>query len=260
MKQALRSAVRRAHHVAFRRPLPERVAIYFHAVEPHQRERFRECLAFLRDRDYAFVDAPSLCVPDGGRRAFLSFDDNYRGWLDLLPSLEALGVRATFFVNSGPLRDRATPTEIESYFDRIRYRGSRVTLAGGEVRAIAEAGHTIGCHTRTHLRLSALPRRAWPQEIDAAARELSQICGRPVLDFAYPFGMRRHFSRTLRSYCLARGFRSVSNAIPGMQFAPRRPGAVHRSPWHLERSLAANLEDLRVDGRLFAHATGRAAV
>jgi peptidoglycan/xylan/chitin deacetylase (PgdA/CDA1 family) len=134
------------------------------------------------------------------------------------------------------------------------------TLSTAELREIAAAGHTIGAHTHTHPVLTALPLAEAQTEIRICQEELGSILGRVPEHFAYPFGMRRHFSRPLRNYCRSIGFKTVANAIPGMQYARSQPDSLHRSVWFLERPLAFNLENVCVDGRLFTSLTGRSAV
>lgn len=240
----------------FSRSLPDRIAIYLHAVEADERDRLSECLAWLNEQDYRFTNASDYCAPGDGRRVYLSFDDNFRSWVDLLPVLARHDARATFFVNTGVFRDREDGRTLDAYFDRIGHRGERLTLSTQELRELARAGHPIGCHTHSHFVLSRLPRERIPAEIDASARFLRTLLDVPVVDFSFPYGMRRHFSRSLRAYCAAR-FRTISNAGPGLQHAVSRPHSIHRSSWKLDRPLSDNLEDLRIDGRVFAGLTGR---
>ena len=82
------------------------------------------------------------------RAVYLSFDDNFQSWHRALPLLDTLGVKATFYVNSLPIRDRAEPAVISDYFDRIRHKGDRIPLSSEELLALADHGHAIGCHTR----------------------------------------------------------------------------------------------------------------
>ena len=260
MKRAIQHLLRSVHRRVLMRPLPDRIAIYFHAVESGDGERFRECLSHWRDLGYHFVGAAELCQAGPGKRIFVSFDDCFRSWVDLLPSFDEVGGRATFFVNTLPLRDRATEQQLEAYFDRIAHRGERETLSTQEVRALADAGHTIGCHGHSHRRMSELRGGELATEIDASATLLAELTGRPVEDLAHPFGMRRHFGRRLRRYCAERGFRTLSDGIPGMQHARPHPHALHRTPWRLERSLEENLDDLSIDGRIFTTVTGRSPI
>ena len=173
-------------------------------------------------------------------------------------------VHVTFYVNSWPFRDRVGETDVRNY---IKSRNptnigseEETTLSTAELKEIAAAGHTIGAHTHTHPVLTSLPQHAAREEIRICKEELTSLLGRPPEHFAYPFGMRRHFSRSLRNYCRSIGFRTIANAIPCMQYAHSRPDSLHRSVWFLEQPLTYNLENVCIDGRLFSSLTGRSAV
>ena len=71
--------------------------------------------------------------------------------------------------------------------------------------------------------------------------------------------MRRHFTPALRAACLEYGFKTIASGIPGHLHGPSA-GLLHRTLWDLERSLDHNLQNLRIDGRLFERLTGRSAV
>jgi peptidoglycan/xylan/chitin deacetylase (PgdA/CDA1 family) len=251
--------LRGVHQKFFSRPLPPKLALYLHDTAGHG-GRLEELLHFLRGQSYAFVGADEF-VAAAGRAVFLSFDDNYRSWLDAVELLEKFQVQATFYVNSWPFRDRVNAAEVSAYLDKLGVVPDReTTLTTGELRDIANCGHVIGAHTHTHPVLTSLPRHLAQEEIRIGKEELEQILQRPVLHFSYPFGMRRHFNDVLRAYCRSIGFLTIANAIPCMQYAPSRPDALHRSVWFLEQPLQFNLANVCVDGRLFEMLTGRSAV
>jgi len=254
------TAIMSIHRRWLSRPLPDRVAIYFHAVEPRQDKSFQRCIQFFLENGYAFVDAAGLCAPGFSKRIFLSFDDNFRSWCRLLDTLDKLGVHVTFFVNTLPLRDIASAETVKAFFNRINYHGERVALSAEELLAIAEAGHAIGCHSHSHFVLSRLDRDSAEAEISGSKRFLDALLKRPVVDFAYPFGMRRHFSNGLIRFCIESGFRTISTAISGLLYAEPRPTLIHRSSWDLDADLRYNVERLCIDGRIFERLTGRSAV
>jgi peptidoglycan/xylan/chitin deacetylase (PgdA/CDA1 family) len=226
-------------------------------------QRLDELLCFLRDRGYSFA-GPGEFLTAVGNTCFLSFDDNYRSWLGTLSILDKYQVEATFYVNSWPFRDRVSETEARHYIEKrfapAAASEQETTLSIAELREIAAAGHTIGCHTHTHPVLTALQEDKAHAEIQICQEEFASILGNRPTHFAIPFGMRRHFSRWLRIYCQSIGFTTIANAIPAMQYARSRPDSLHRSPYYLEQPLAYNFENVCVDGRLFAFLTGRSAV
>lgn len=59
-------------------------------------------------------------------------------------------------------------------------------LDGPRLRAMADAGMTIGAHTRTHPHLDRLAPADHAEEVQGSRADLEAILGRPVEHFAYP--------------------------------------------------------------------------
>jgi peptidoglycan/xylan/chitin deacetylase (PgdA/CDA1 family) len=262
MLQRIQQSVRAVHRAFARRSLPGKLSLYLHSTAGCE-QQLDELLYFLNERGYAFT-GPGEFLTAIGNTCFLSFDDNYRSWLRTLPIFEKYRARATFYVNSWPFRDRVGATDVRRYLKNLGLTNvlseQETTLSTAELREIAAAGHTIGAHTHTHPVLTTLTQEAAREEIRICKEELASLLGRPPEHFAYPFGMRRHFSQSLRTYCRSIGFATIANAIPGMQYARSRPDSLHRSVWFLEQPLAFNLDNVCIDGRLFSSLTGRSAV
>jgi peptidoglycan/xylan/chitin deacetylase (PgdA/CDA1 family) len=254
-----RSVVRRIHVELLSKPLPVHVAIYLHEIQDRMWPAFREMVAYFQDAGYRFA-GPDEFLEAEERIAFLSFDDNYRSFWTVLPLLEELDVVATFYVNTCVFRGRSSHAEIDAYFDRLHFTGERVPLSTAELREIAAAGHFVGAHGHSHRMLTALPPAEARQDIESSKRLLQDLLDHEVAHFSYPYGMRRHFNEDLRAFCRSIGFRTIANAIPGMQFAPRASDRIQRSGWRLDASLDVNLANLRVDGRWFQRMSGRSAV
>ena len=259
MKRAIQLTIRGAHKVLSSRDAPEKVALYFHELEAAQYPAFTECMAYWMDQGYRCVDAAAFLSSENEKVLFVSFDDNFKSWHDALPLLDSLDVRATFFVNTLPIRGEADPEQIEQFFDRIHHTGERVPLSRDEIRELATSGHTIGCHSHSHFDLGSIDRSSAESEILTAKQILEEILQEPVPDFSYPFGMRRNFTDELRDFCMANGFRTVCNAIPGRLHERPQARFLNRSPWDLGQSLDYNLTNIKIDGRLFESVTGRSA-
>ncbi len=252
--------IRRIHLAGLSSPLPRRIGLYLHEIEGHHWTAFREMATYFRDAGYRFVGPDEFLAEAEARVVFLSFDDNYRSFLESLPLLKETGVQATFYVNTCAFRGLASEPQIEAYFDRLGFRGRRVPLSVEELRDIASSGHVIGAHGHTHRRLTALAPNDARSDILTSKQTLEELLGQEVIHFAYPFGLRRHFSEDLRGYCSEIGFRTIANAIPALQFAQQAPERIQRSGWDLSKSLTFNCDNLRVDGRIFETLTGRSAV
>lgn len=254
--------VRGMHVRLLSKPLPRKLAIYFHELERPQWPAFEECASYFQALGYVSA-APSEFAADASERRllFVSFDDCFSNWHAALRMLAKLDISATFYANSLPFRDAASTTEIAAYLSRINYKGHDKTLSRSELREISQAGHTIGCHSHSHLPLTQVARVSWPAEIDTSKHIIEDIIGAPVTDFSYPYGMRRFFSRDLRDYCVQTGFRTIATAIPGLQTADHvDPLNIYRTRWRLDSPLQENLADLKVDGRVFERLTGRSPV
>ena len=254
-----RLMIRRIHLQLLSRPLPVQVAIYLHDLERQMWPAFRQMVEHFQDAGYRFV-GPDAFLEAEDRVVFLSFDDNYRCFWTALPLLEELGVVATFYVNTCAFRGRACQAEIDAYFDRLHFFGERVPLSIAELHEIAAAGHVVGAHGHSHRILAVLPATEARADIERSKRLLQDLTGQEVAHFSYPYGMRRHFNEDLRAFCRSIGFRTIANAIPGMQFATRSADRIQRSVWRLNAPIDVNLDNLRVDGRLFQGLTGRSAV
>jgi peptidoglycan/xylan/chitin deacetylase (PgdA/CDA1 family) len=101
----------------------------------------------------------------------ISFDD---GWGDqfkyAFPILEKYHYTATFFVFTNPI-------------------GTRGFMTWDDLRALRDAGMTIGSHTRSHPFLLKItdPAILW-NEIDGSKKTIEKNLGITVNEFAYPFG------------------------------------------------------------------------
>jgi peptidoglycan/xylan/chitin deacetylase (PgdA/CDA1 family) len=260
LKSAGQSAVMRIHRLVLDRGMPRKVGVYLHSLPEQDHDSFSEMCGFFRDEGYRFTGPGDFLDDPDERCVFVSFDDNYRAWFEAMPLFDALDLRATFYVNTCAVRERNEPAEIDAYFDRLGFTGPRIPLSAAEMVTLADAGHTIGTHTHSHHRLTSIPFDDALADIISGKEDLEAILGRPVAHFAYPYGMRRHFSEELRAACHTMGFETISNAIPGLQHSPQRPMSINRSGWDPNRSIAENIQRLSIDGQWFERRTGRSAV
>ncbi|MDW8309081.1 MAG: polysaccharide deacetylase family protein, partial [Verrucomicrobiales bacterium] len=119
---------------------------------------------------------------------YLSFDDGTRDHLEMvLPALHARNWRAIFFVPTAKLD-----------------QPGRLTRA--QVRQLAEAGHTIGCHGHEHRRMDTMSPDAMGEQLDTALRILRDVVGGAPWIFAPPGG---YLNAALRAAALERGLRVI---------------------------------------------------
>ncbi|WP_336485620.1 polysaccharide deacetylase family protein [Methylobacterium nigriterrae] len=89
------------------------------------------------------------------------------------PLLERRGVAGTFYVAA----------------EWCGRRDRHWRVAGrSEIRAVARAGHEIGCHTARHVNVQSLGLPELARECDRSRDLLIEICGQDPRHFCYPFG------------------------------------------------------------------------
>jgi peptidoglycan/xylan/chitin deacetylase (PgdA/CDA1 family) len=256
MVRALHAALPLLHSA-----LPDQIALYFHSLESADWETFSRLVQFFcQEQGYQVTDPSGFVAVSTSRRLFISCDDNYRSWYEARRLFDRLNIRVTFYVNTLPFECAEGSREMKDYYRRLNHSRPDGSLTREGLREVHADGHTIGAHTHSHPVLTALPEAQAQREIARSKELLEEILGEPVIHFSYPYGMRRHFSESLRRSCLAQGFATVANAIPAMLHGPQRPERIQRSFWRLDRSLEYNLKNLQIDGRWFERVTGRSAV
>jgi peptidoglycan/xylan/chitin deacetylase (PgdA/CDA1 family) len=151
----------------------------------------------------------------------LTFDDGNASDLHIaLPALRERGLSATFFVVAGRL-------------------GTPGFLCSDEVRALADAGMTIGSHGMHHRRWRNLARRDLDEELGASRRRLERLAGGPVTRAAIPFGAYdRGVLQALRRHGYDRAFTSDRGpAHPDRWLQARNSLSKHDRPDELQRML-----------------------
>ena len=126
------------------------------------------------DEDQYWIDAPrfeelldtALELPE----VRLTFDDGNTSDLSVaLPMLVERGLTASFFVIAGWL-------------------GQPGSLAADDVRALAEAGMTIGTHGMQHRSWRSLDEEGYREELDEAREVLEAAAGARIDEAACPYG------------------------------------------------------------------------
>lgn len=120
--------------------------------------------------------------PLEGRLA-ITFDDGYRDNAELAaPVLARHRLPATFYVTTGFIgSDRQAPWDLAA---GVTSRW----MSAGQVKALHEAGHDIGAHTRNHADLGALPEADAIAEIAGSVADIRAWTGVAPRHFAVPFG------------------------------------------------------------------------
>lgn len=134
-----------------------------------------------------------LKLPD--KPIILTFDDGYRDfYTDAFPVLQKYHVKATSYVVPG-------------------FLGGPNYMTKDQVKAIAESGIVeVAAHTIHHVNLKNAPQHVLENEISGSKIQLEQLIGKPVTDFAYPYGLYDNASVVAVA---AAGFATAVTTRPG---------------------------------------------
>jgi len=157
--------------------------------------------------------------------AVLAFDDGYRSvWDAARPVLAAYGVPASCFVCSGLVgSEQRLPHDEENvvrpYLDLMGW---------DELRALHDAGWTVGAHTISHVRLVACLGETLRREIVEPAATIGSRLACRVTAIAYPFGGRNDISTEARIVIRECGYEACLSNFGGENHAPANLSDVRR--------------------------------
>ena len=138
---------------------------------------FKEQLKLLADSGYHSVLPGELNdylikgTPLPSKPFMLTFDDTRQEHYSIAaPEMEKHGFKGVFFVMTIPI-------------GRPNYMTSE------QIKELSDRGHVIGSHTWDHHNVKQLKEEDWAFQIGKPNERLQAITGKPVLYFAYPFGV-----------------------------------------------------------------------
>lgn len=165
--------------------------VVFHDVKDG--EWFERMIEYLKKRYHVLSPEAFMAydLDDTKINVLVTFDDGYASWVErCAPVLKRHRVQAVFFVNSGLIDAYGNTEAQETYVHTRLLLGPRDTLSWEGVRALQDAGHTIGGHTTTHARLSQVSEKVQREEVEGDQERISTCLGTPPVLFAYPFGRK----------------------------------------------------------------------
>lgn len=217
-----------------------RVLLY-HDIPPQEQDRFAEQLRWLAHR-WTFISPNKFEKmiygeePIHGFNLLLTFDDGFSSNRIVAEQiLNPMGIQALFFVVSD-LVAIEDPLQARDFISKNLYPDSTLekapknwnNMSWNDLSALLEQGHTIGCHTRTHKRLSQIiSNHELEQEIITSADIIEKKLGMTIKHFSYPFGDLTSFSEP--ALAIARKyFRFVHSGLRGDNAKARSPFAIRR--------------------------------
>ena len=212
-----------------------------HDIAPEEQDRFAAQLRWLA-RTWTFVSPQQFTAmmcgdePIKGANLLLSFDDGFASNRNVVEDiLNPMGIKALFFVSTAFV-DLGEGEDCRAFILRHIVPGLNpekapahwCNMTWDDLNFLQETGHTIGAHTRTHVRLSGLQQtNELETEIIDSADELESKLGVKIDHFAYPFGNLNSFSPEALALARRR-FRFIHTAVRG-------DNACGAPPWALRR-------------------------
>ncbi|OYP36323.1 polysaccharide deacetylase family protein [Rhodopirellula sp. MGV] len=156
--------------------------------------------------------------------ATVTFDDGYAENLDTaIPLLVQLGVPTTYFVTLDFMYGKKPfPHDVQ--------RGVELpTNTIEQLLWMAGQGVEIGAHTRSHCDVGAITDpNELVDEVLTATEELSQLIGRPVRYFAFPYGKPENMNQAAVDLLRQAGLKGVCSAYGAYNFAGSDPFHIQR--------------------------------
>jgi peptidoglycan/xylan/chitin deacetylase (PgdA/CDA1 family) len=178
-----------------------RVLLY-HDIAPHDIMKFERQLRWLSTR-WKFISPDEFAsmmsgdTPIVGDNLLLTFDDGFASNRLIAETiLKSMGIKALFFVLLDFVECEAKGNS-QAFIRKNIFPGMLVkdmpyhwdSMRWTDLLALLDDGHTIGCHTRSHLRLSSIDTSDLLfEEVCNSANILEQRLGIRIEHFAYPFG------------------------------------------------------------------------
>lgn len=128
----------------------------------------------------------------------LTFDDGYQSWLDVcMPVLARYNLKGLFFINSGLLDCAGDTAKVALYMKERLFISPKDALTWESAQILHASGHTLGGHSVTHSNLASLAEDVLQDEIEADKKRIEEKLQIRVVDFAYPFGTKRDYTKNV---------------------------------------------------------------
>jgi peptidoglycan/xylan/chitin deacetylase (PgdA/CDA1 family) len=206
----------------------------YHATPAEWSARFERQLAFYRrhftpagPEDIDRIIAGNWSSKKPG--LLMTFDDGYRSNYDIAaPLLEVYGFRGCFFVPEAFIADSRSAADAAFSSSGSSEPEPRMTWA--ECADLEARGHRIGCHTRSHVRLSdELSAEQLVDEIAVAGRDIGDRLGHQIDDFCWVGGEEWSYGAAAYDHIRRAGYQRVF----ATNLLPLTPGS---SPLWIERT------------------------
>jgi peptidoglycan/xylan/chitin deacetylase (PgdA/CDA1 family) len=207
----------------------------------------KQCRFFAKYCDVVPVSEMLNLIRSGSAllgKLSITFDDGYKDNFELAAeSLSKHGLPATFFVATEFIDSDHIP-----WWDKDKGIQSR-WMTWQDVKALSDAGFSIGGHTQNHIDLGTVSLEEAKKEILGCFDTLRDKLGIDCNEFAYPYGGKKNIRPASLEIIRDSKFESCFSAYGGKvnpaddQYALRRQpiDSWHISEYHLGASLLSEL-------------------
>ncbi|HSF46014.1 MAG TPA: polysaccharide deacetylase family protein [Chitinophagaceae bacterium] len=140
-------------------------------------QKFEQQMKLLADSGFTTILPAQLMeylkygIPIPERSVMIHFDDADLSQFEVAkPVLDKYGFKACYFIMTVVLNK-------PGYMKKEH------------VKQLSDEGHVIGSHTWDHMNVKKMAEKDWAIQVEKPSRQLSEITGKPVEYFAYPFGL-----------------------------------------------------------------------
>ena len=217
-----------------------RVLIY-HDIPPSEEDSFDTQIRWLKQSwnivtPLQFENMISGELPIIGDNLLITFDDGLiSNRIVAEKILNPMGIQAVFFIISD-FTEIKDPFKARQFASDHIMPGSSIkdipdhwrSLQWSDLTALINQGHTIGCHTKTHKKLSdCTSKTELKEEIVSSANKISHQLDTEIKHFAYTFGDVDSFSEVALSVARSQ-FSFVHSGLRGNNLNNVSPLAIRR--------------------------------
>lgn len=190
------------------------------------------------------------------KHAYITFDDNYKSWLQALDLLEHYNVPAHFFVNTFPYDESKSPYDYAANLERSQVNET-MSIADLELLDRSRIAK-ISSHTHSHLRLSANDTQQCIEDIRKSQSILRQLSSFDPKVLSYPFGRLSDYLKSdlidmLKICQIEKAFTAIRLNHPIHRFAFRhydKDFFIPRYIWEADKPPLHNLRKANLAHRL----------
>ena len=225
--------------------------LMFHHVFKKDTEKFKKLINELNN-DYGFItqeefDSFLLNKKNvNGKRFLLTFDDGfYSNYLVSKQILDPIKIKATFFISTDFIDARNLESQkqfvVKNLFNGLQPYGYNdedfESMSWENVIEMNEMGHTIGAHTKSHLKLSQTTNtKQLEDEIIQSGDRIEKELNNNVKHFAFPFGNIESMSELSYKFAKKR-YDLIYSAVRGSNDINTSQYSIKREAINLDDSL-----------------------